>query len=396
MSSLPTPSMAQPPQTANESTGDNVDLVELLTILGRRKLLLLAGPLLAGVAALGLTFLIAPTFTAVTVFLPPQQQQSAAASALASLGPLASMAGGAINMKSAADQYVSLMQSVNVEDRIIERFKLMDVYEAKYRFAARKRLEQDVRIQLGKKDGLITVEVDAKDPQLAADMANQYVAELRRLTSELALTEAQQRRAFFEGELKQARTRLTDAQQHLQSGGFNAGAIKAEPKAAAEGFARLKAEITAAEIRLQMLRRSLADTAVEVQQQMAMIGALRSQLQREEGAASAPSDKDADYLGRYREFKYQEALFDLFSKQYEMARLDESREGALIQVVDPATPPEYKSKPKRGSVAIVTTLATWLVLMILVLTRHFWDASRRNPAEEERFKRLRTAWRLWR
>lgn len=384
--------MAHLPQTAGETAGDNVDLVELLTVLGRRKLLLLAGPLLAGAAALGLSFLIAPTFTASTVFLPPQQQQSAAASALASLGPLASMAGGAINLKSTADQYVSLMQSVNVEDRIIERFKLMDVYEAKYRFAARKRLEQDVRIQLGKKDGLITVEVDAKDPQLAADMANQYVAELRRLTSELALTEAQQRRVFFEGELKQARTRLNDAQQHLQSSGFNAGAIKAEPKTAAEGFARLKAEITAAEIRLQTMRRSLADTAVEVQQQLAMIGALRSQLQREEGAAPATSDKEADYLGRYREFKYQEALFELFSKQYEMARLDESREGALIQVVDPATPPEYKSKPKRGSVAIVTTLATWLVLMIFVLTRHFWDAARRNPDDEERFKRLRAAW----
>lgn len=392
MSSLPTPPMAHLPQTAGETAGDNVDLVELLTVLGRRKLLLLAGPLLAGAAALGLSFLIAPTFTASTVFLPPQQQQSAAASALASLGPLASMAGGAINLKSTADQYVSLMQSVNVEDRIIERFKLMDVYEAKYRFAARKRLEQDVRIQLGKKDGLITVEVDAKDPQLAADMANQYVAELRRLTSELALTEAQQRRVFFEGELKQARTRLNDAQQHLQSSGFNAGAIKAEPKTAAEGFARLKAEITAAEIRLQTMRRSLADTAVEVQQQLAMIGALRSQLQREEGAAPATSDKEADYLGRYREFKYQEALFELFSKQYEMARLDESREGALIQVVDPATPPEYKSKPKRGSVAIVTTLATWLVLMIFVLTRHFWDAARRNPDDEERFKRLRAAW----
>ena len=44
-----------------------------------------------------------------------------------------------------------------------------------------------------------------------------------------------------------------------------------------------------------------------------------------------------DYLTKYREFKYQETLFELFARQYEIARVDESREGALIQVVDPAT-----------------------------------------------------------
>lgn len=390
---LPPHPAARASRRSDETNGDDIDLLELLAAIGRRKVLLLTGPLLAGLAALGLTFLIAPTFTATTVFLPPQQAQSAAAAALTSLGPLAGLAGGAVNIKSTADQYVSLMRSVNVEDRIIERFKLMEIYEAKYRFEARKRLERDVRIQLGKKDGLITVEVDAEDPQRAADIANEYVAELRRLTSELALTEAQQRRAFFESELKQARARLTDAQQQLQRGGFNAGAIKAEPKAAAEGFARLKAEATAAEIRLQTMRRSLADTAVEVQQQMTLIGALRSKLQLEERSDTATSDRDADYIGRYREFKYQEALFELLSKQYEIARLDESREGALIQVVDPASPPEYKSKPKRGSIAIMTTLTTGLLLTIFVLSGHFWTVVSRNPADEERFKRLRAAWR---
>lgn len=389
---LPTAPAAQDSQIAGATSENAIDFLEVLAVIGQRKLLLVIAPIVAGLAALGFTFLIAPTFTAATVFLPPQQPQSAAAAALASLGPLAGMAGGAFNLKSTADQYVSLMQSANVENRIIDHFKLMDIYESKYRFEARKRLKQDVRIQLGKKDGLITVEVDAKDPKRAADMANQYVAELRRLTSELALTEAQQRRVFFEGELRQARTRLTDAQQRLQRGGFNAGAIKAEPKAAAEGFARLKAAATAAEIRLQTMRRSLADATVEVQQQMSLIGALRAQLQREESSDLSTSDRDADYISRYREFKYQEAMFELFSKQYEMARLDESRESAPIQVVDAATVPEYKSKPKRGSVAVITTLGTGLVLLILVLGRHLWDVASRNPADEVRLKRLRAAW----
>ena len=140
--------------------------------------------------------------------------------------------------------------------------------------------------------------------------------ELRRLTSELALTEAQQRRAFFEGELKQTQIKLTEAQQILQSSGFNPGALKAEPKAAAEGYATLKAQATAAEVKLQTMRRSLADSAPELQQQTTLLGALRAQLLKLEGATSGAKN-DSDYISRYREYKYQETLFELFSKQFE-------------------------------------------------------------------------------
>ena len=148
------------------------------------------GSLAIGLLALGGAFLMTPVFTARTVFLPPQQQQSGMASALQSLGGLAGLAGVASGIKSPADQYVALMQSVNATDRLIDEFDLMNVYEVKYRFEARRALEQNTRIAIGKKDGLISVEVDDTDPQRAAEMANAYVEELRRLTSVLAVSEA--------------------------------------------------------------------------------------------------------------------------------------------------------------------------------------------------------------
>lgn len=374
------------PQAHTASSGpwnedEGISLFELGAVLADKWRLLVVAPLLVGTLTLAGTYLIQPTFTARTTFLPPQQQQSSAASALAPLGALAGLAGGAGGIKTPGDQYISLMQSVNVEDRIIDRFKLMELYEAKFRFEARKELEQNVRISLGKKDGLITVEADAKDPHLAADMANQYVTELRRLTSELALTEAQQRRAFFEAELKRTKGRLADAQQALQSGGFNAGAIKAEPKAAAENYAQLKAKLTAAEVRLQALRRTLTDTAPEVQQQAGLVGALQGQLIKLEGRTDDTTG--ADYVSRYREYKYQEILYELFSKQYEAARLDESREGGLIQVVDVATPPEHKSKPKRAMLAISGTVLAALALVLLTLFKYFW-AQARNEHQARR------------
>jgi len=376
--------------TATEAVEDDdegIDLLDLALPLLQHWKLLVAGPLLAGIVALGITYLIKPTFTSRTVFLPPQQQQSAAASALASLGALSGLVGAAAGVKSPADQYVALLQSTTVADRLIDEFKLMQVYDREYRFEARKDLADNVRIALGKKDGLITVEVDDEEPQRAADIANRHVDELRRLTSQLALTEAQQRRVFFESQLKKTRDDLIQAQQQLQASGFNPGALKAEPKAAAEGYARLKAEVTAAEVRLQTLRRNLSETTPEVQQAQTMLGALREQL----GKAEASTDLRGgpDYISKFREFKYQETLFELFSRQYELARLDESREGALIQVVDVAKPAERKSKPKRAIIAVATTLATLLLLAAFVVTRHFWRQSAARPEKEAKLAQLR-------
>lgn len=366
----------QPAVDSFDDEDDGIGLFEAVSLLGQHVKLLIVLPLAAGLLSLVVTtYVIPPTFTATTTFLPPQQQQSAAASVLSQLGPLAGIAGAAAGgIRTPGDQYVALMQSVTVSDRIIDEFKLLMRYDVDFRVDARKELKNNVRMTVGKKDGLITVEVDDSSPERAAAMANRYVDELRRMTGTIAISEAQQRRMFFEHQLQQTKDKLTAAQLALQASGFNQGAIKAEPKAAAEGYARLKAEATAAEVRLQAMRGNLVDDTPEVRQQQATVAALRAQLARLE--QSTVGNVGPDYVGKYREFKYQETLFELFARQYELARTDESREGALIQVVDVAQPPEKKSKPKRGLVAIMSTLATAMVLALVVFVRHSWRQRR--------------------
>lgn len=375
--------------TRTGSAEDRAVLLEYLAVLAQRWRLVLSLPIGAALVAFACTFLIPRTYTARTTLIPPPQQQSAAASALASLSALSGLVGNITGSKTTGDQFVSLMQSVQVQDRIIDRFKLMDVYEVEYREQARRELGHNVRIALGKKDGFIAVETDAETPKLAADMANQYVEELRRLAGGLALTEAKQRRVFFEGELQKTRVLLTQAQQSLQRSGIGAGAIKTEPRAAAEGYATLRASATAAEVRLQTLLRSLAETAPEVQQQRALLGALRTELGKIEQTDT--SGADADYIGRYREFKYQETLFDLLAKQYELARIDESRDHALIQVVDAATPPERASGPRRVLIAAVAAAATLVVLGLWFLLLGSWRQLKSNDARVVEAAKLRAA-----
>ena len=361
--------------------------METLIALAERWRLLLIGPLVIGVAALGATYLITPTFTARTAFLPPQQQQSAAASALASLGGLSSLLGGA-GQRTPADQYVSLVLSSTVADRIIDTFELLKVYDQDLRHDARKQLAKNTRVVAGKRDGIIALEVDDKSPARAAEIANRYVEELRLVINRLALTEAQQRRIFFEGHVERTRDRLAQAQLLLQSSGFNQETLKAEPKAAAEGYARLKAEVTTAQARLDALRQTLTDSAPEVQQAGAAIAVLKAQLTRVE--ATAGQGDAADYVGKYREFKYQEALFEQFSRQYELARVDESREGQL-QVVDVAQVPEKKSWPRRALLALAGTVGSFVVLLAYVLGSHRWRQSAHQPGGARQAERLRAA-----
>jgi uncharacterized protein involved in exopolysaccharide biosynthesis len=357
-----------------------------------RKLILV--PLTVGSLTLAYSFTIPPTFTAKTVFLPPQQSQSAAGAALASLGPLASLAGGAVGIKSPADQYISLLLSQTVADRMIARFDLVKLYETPLMSQTRRALAANTRVSLGKKDGLITIEVDDHDAKRAADMANQYASELQRLTGELAITEAQQRRIFFEKQLDQTKQRLTAAQQALQSGGLSPGLLKSEPKAAADTYAKLRAETTAAEVRLQTKRTYLNESSPEIQQGLATLTALRAQLAQLETSQVATPEDASGYISRYREFKYEETLFELFARQYEAAKVDESRDGALIQVVDPATAPDRKSKPVRSTMALGATVAAFVLLVLGLVVVEFTRIGQQSPESRAQWETFKRALRL--
>jgi capsule polysaccharide export protein KpsE/RkpR len=378
-------------EASDGTDDDDVGMLDLALPLVQHWKLLVVAPLVTGLVALGIAFLLPKTYLSTIVFVPPQQQQSAAAAAISQLGALSGLAGAAAGVKTPADQYLALLQSATVADRLIDQFDLMKVYDVEYRFQARKALAGHVRMTLGKKDGLITIEVEDESAQRAADMASGYVEELRLLTSKLALTEAQQRRVLFETQLKQTRDQLTKAQQVLQSSGYTQEAIRADAKASAEGYARLRAEATAAELRLQALRRGLSDTTPEVQQALSAVGGLRAQLARL--AETTDLSGATDYVSKFREFKYQETLFELLARQYELARVDESREGALVQVVDEAKPAEHKHRPQRALIAAAATLASLILVAGFLLARQAWRNASRRPETATKIASLRSAWR---
>jgi tyrosine-protein kinase Etk/Wzc len=377
------------PSSEVQHDSDEISLLDLLQVVAENLRLLIFMPLLVGLIALGITFLVPPTFTATTVFLPPQQQQSAAAALLQSLGALGGLAGAATGIKNPNDQFVAFVNSRAVQDRLIDRFKLKDRYEAEFQEDARESLGEVASVSAGK-DGLIAVQVEDKDPHFAAQLANAHVEELGKLMERLAVTEAQQRRKFFETQLLVTKENLTKAEQALRASGVNSSALKSNPAAAVEVVARVQAEIAAQEVKLQSMRSYLAETAPLFKQALNELGALRAQLAKVERSGDLDGT-GSDYIARFRDFKYHETLFELFAKQFELAKVDEAREGAVIQVVDKAMPAEKKSKPKRAVIAVLATLATGFALLLLVFVRQTMRTAGYDPEVASKLRAIQDA-----
>jgi tyrosine-protein kinase Etk/Wzc len=372
---------------------DDISLLDLLQIIVDNLRLLVLGPLAVGFTALGISYLIPPTYTAKTQFLPPQQQQSAAASMLASLGSLGGLAGAVGGIKNPADQYLAYMKSVTLQDSLIDRFKLLERYEVKTKTDARHALSVSVRVASGK-DGLMMVEVVDKDPQFAADLANAHVDELAKLLSKLATTESQQRRLFFEKQLAIAKDKLIQSEITLKETGVSGSVLKSNPASAVAAVAGIQAAITAQEVKVGAMRGYLAESAPDLKLAMNELANLRTQLRKQEKDTPSTNGKtttEGDYITKYREFKYHETLFELFSKQFELAKVDEAKEGAIIQVLDVAQQPERKSNPKKASIAIIATLAGGFAFLLIIFIRQALRNSSQNSESAKKLVSIRAS-----
>ncbi len=371
---------------------NEISLFDLLqTILDNLRLLVF-GPLAVGTIALGISYLIPPTYTAKTQFLPPQQQQSAAASMLASLGSLGGLAGAVGGIKNPADQFLAYMKSVTIQDALVERFNLIERYGVKTKTDARFALNGSVRTASGK-DGLISVEVDNKDPIFAAELANAHVEELGKLLGKLATTEAQQRRLFFEKQLILAKDKLIQSEIELKTTGVSGSVLKSNPASAVATVAGLQAGVTAQEVKLGAMRGYLAETAPEFKQALNELANLKAQLAKQEKNTPINVNINAqgDYVSKYREFKYNETLFELFAKQFEIAKVDESREGAVIQILDAAQAPERKSRPKKASIAIIATLSAGFALLLFVFIKQALTNASKDQEFANKLKQLKAS-----
>lgn len=375
---------------------DEISLLDLAIALGEEKKTLFAIPAITTTLAIVVSLLMTPIFTAKTVMMPPQQQQSGAASALASLGALAGFAGAA-GVKSPDDMYIAFMQSDSLQRAVIEKLNLQERYEKKTTFETREALKQNVKIAADKKSGLITIEADDKDPEFAAKLANTHVEELRILMGKLAVTDAQQRRVFFEQQIAKTQDELAQAEANFrvakEKSGMQVTAVIAEGSVRAS--AEMRGQIAAKEVQLAAISNFATPQNPDVQRLAGELSALRSQLKKlEQGSGDDEKTSPLQQLAvkSYRDIKAREAMMGVLIAQYESARVDESKEGPLIQVVDAAQAPERKSKPKRAIIVLVVAFAGLFLGVLVAFVRRAIRKAVENPETSGQFQALQEAW----
>ncbi|MEY4316905.1 MAG: hypothetical protein RI902_713 [Pseudomonadota bacterium] len=378
---------------------DEISLIDLAIALGEEKKTLFAIPAITTTLAIVVSLLMTPIFTAKTVMMPPQQQQSGAASALASLGGLAGLAGAAAGIKSPDEMYIAFMQSETLQNEVIKKLDLQERYSAKTLVDTRNALKGTVKIAADKKAGLITIEADDKDPEFAAKLANIHVEELRNLMGRLAVTDAQQRRVFYDQAISKTQAELAEAEANFRSAreksGMQVTAVIAESGVRAS--AELRGQIAAKEVQMQAMSRFATPQNPDVQRLGSELGALRAQLSKiEQGSGVDDKTSPIQQLAvkAFRDIKAREAMMGVLVAQYESARVDESKEGPLIQQVDVAVAPERKSKPKRAIVVLVAAFAGFFLGVLVAFVRRAIRNAASSPEGGAQMAKLKEAWRI--
>jgi uncharacterized protein involved in exopolysaccharide biosynthesis len=401
---------AHQPDYETEDLGPSVGLVDLLTWIGEAKRRVAAVTLAATSLSLGYALMLPPQFTARTTLLPPASQQSGGASAaLAALGALGGLSGG-LSAKTPDELFVALLKSDSVIRALDARFDLKARYELKTFEALRKSLPDRVRVTSDRKSGVISVEVDDKEPKFAAALANAHADEIRSLLGRLAVSEAQLRRVFFEQQLKETKENLVKAELGLRTVQEKSGVIVFDKQAEAliTGVAQLRAMIAEREVQLKVLRTSATGENPDVIRLNSELAAMRLELARMESSRANPGgsavdipvgklpEAAIDYVRARRELKLQETLLESMVRQFEIAKLDEAKEGPVLQQVDVALPPDRKSKPARALIVVAGTMFALFASLIVIVWRRYAALVRESdPQHAAAWQAMTRAWR-WR
>ena len=315
-----------------------------------------------GILSLATSFLLDNTYKATAIIMPPDRTTNALSLIGSSSGGAASIPGGALAAlsmaKSPGDLYVALLATPGLESDVVKRCGLQTVYRVKLLSQARKLLEGNTLVLSDSKSGLISISVVDKDPNRAAQIVGEYIDALNKLSSRLAITDAQRRSLFFDRQVADTKENLNRAEEALKETQQKGGLVEpaGDARALIEFEGQLRAQIAAKTVELESMRVNLADDNPQIQTARMELQGLQAQagaLSQKTGnsmfsSRNGETEASLDYIRKLRDVKYYESLFQLLTQNLEMAKLDEARQGNIVQTVEAASPPDIKNGPHRS------------------------------------------------
>jgi uncharacterized protein involved in exopolysaccharide biosynthesis len=369
----------------------------IATLLWRNRRYLLKVAMLGLLASTIIAFLIPKKYQSSTSLMPPDTRSMSNA-ALASLAPEASDTFGTyastmLGLKSSGALFISILQSRTVQNRIIEAFDLRRVYGQSRWQDARRTLTENTGIAEDRKSGVITIVVIDRDPHRAEAMAHTYLEELNRVVAERTTSAAHRERVFLEERLQTIKADLDSAARALSefSSKNTALDISTQVKSMVEALATLEGQAIAARSELRGLEQIYTANNVRVHAAQARLGELEKQMAKLEGRkGQTPEDSDTSgatypsirelpllavtYADLSRRVKIQETVYQVLTRQYELAKVEEAKEIPSVRVLDPADLPEKKFSPRRSVIMGFGTFLSLAAAAALLIARSLWES----------------------
>lgn len=374
---------------------EEISLFDFLQVFIKHWKMFVKFPIIVAIITAIVSLMIPNQYTATTLILPGDDKGGLMSAMMSQLGGMAGLAGGALGGATKADLYVTMLKSETVKDPLIESNKLMQVFDIEKRSTAYKMLDGMSQIIAGKKDGVISISVTTKDPKLSATLANGYVQELGNMTASLEMTGASKNKYFLEKQLAGARTDLTKAENDLKTFQSKNKAISVpdQAKATIESVAQLRGQLAIQEVQLGALQRQFTDKSQEVKSAKATVTQLKSQITSLEGkgvgaipSVGAVPALGQEYIRLMREFKIQEAIVEMLTKQYELSKVNSQKDVSPFQVIQVAKVPELKSKPKRSVIVLLSGVVSEILMVLLAFIMEAFN--KMSVEDRERFNTL--------
>ena len=345
-----------------------------------------------------------PLYRATTTMLPLESSGSQVSAALRNLTSLPFVGGMVPGIGGAsADKLVAVLESRTVAEDVIETLDLIKaLFEGDHdeppTLQDAARLLSSITQITNDKKGLISVSVEHKDPKLAADIANQYTLALQDFLKENALSMAKRNRIFIENQLDTVKEELREAEEAMKR--FQTSkkivAMDAQTEAAIKAMADLRAQITAREVQLGVMKQFSTASNPDVLRLEDELRELKKQVNILESKGPNPETNawpslseaptiGLEYIRLKRKALTQEKVFELLTQQYEIAKIDEAKEDVTFQVIDRAIPPEKRIKPKRKLNVMLAGIVSFFVGIFLVFFLEYMEnlKQRENEGEDE-------------
>ena len=394
--------------TDEESETIQIPVADLLITLWRRRLWLAKVIGIGSLISLSLSllaFLVPNNYSSTAQLMPPEADAFSSESMLSLLGggSLPSFGGGLFSNRSAGATAIGVLGSRTVEDDLVNRFNLRNVFHSKLQVEARHTLAGETKFDEDKKSGIVSITVTDENRYLARDLAQGYVDELNKLVSGLSTSTARRERMFLEERLKSVKADL-DTNSHALSQ-FSSRNATFDPakqgESTVEAAGKLQEELTYAESQLSGLKAMYTDDNVRVRELRGRISALQSQMQKitgkERPGAGVGSDLKSDeifpsvrelpllgytYYDLYLQVTMDQSIYETLAKQYELAKVQEAKEIPVIKVLDLPAVAEKKTGPHRSYIAIFGFLLTTFAAFVWVIASRLWElAADTHPAK---------------